>query len=162
MDVKITFCGRYGEHFEYYHNDDTYRVSCKEIDYKDVMMSKQEFDDLFNRYYYVGVPYFDKNDISKIKSRAINLGKELRNEFWFFKHNNGSYEKLYSAIRIYQLLNDSEILELNNDQYISLFLKENSQSDEEYVNFMLDVKKRLIDNQKERIENNLSFKNVLH
>lgn len=124
-------------------------------------MSKQEFDDLFNRYYYVGIPYFAKNDISKIKSRALNLGKELRNEFWFFKHNNGSYEKLYSAIRIYQLLNDSEILELNNNQYISLFLKENSQADEEYVNFMLDVKKRLIDNQKERIENILSFKNVL-
>ena len=161
MDVKITFCGRYGEHFEYYHNGDTYRVSCEEIDYKDVIMSKQEFDDLFNRYYYVGIPYFDKNDISKIKSRAINLGKELRNEFWFFKHNNGSYEKLYSAIRIYQLLNDSEILELNNDQYISLFLKENSQAEEEYVNFMLDVKKRLIDNQKERIENILSIKNVL-
>ncbi len=124
MDVKITFCGRYGEHFEYYHNDDTYRVSCEEIDYKDVIMSKQEFDVLFNRYYDVGIPYFDKNDISKMKRRAINLGKESSNEFWLFKHNNGLYAKLYSAIRIYQLLNDSEILELNNDQYISLFLKE--------------------------------------
>lgn len=125
-------------------------------------MSKQEFDDLFNHYYYVDVPYFDRNDISKIKSRAINLGKELRSEFWFFKHNNGSYEKLYSAIRIHQLLNNSEVLELNNEQYINLFLKENSKADEQYINFMLDVKKRLIYDRKERIENILNSKILLH
>ena len=146
MDIAINFYGRFGEHFVYFHNeDDTYKVSCKEIGMKDKLLSKQEFDELFHKYYYKGVPGFDKSDIETIKQRANNMGRELSREFWTFKHNNGSYEKIVSAIRIYEWLSDSDELGLDKEQFLDWFLNGYSKQTKEYIDFMLTLKRKLVD-----------------
>ena len=146
MDYQINFYGRFGEHFVYIHKeDDTYVVSCEEIGMKDAVLTKQEHDELFRRYSYEGVLEFDKKDKTAIKQRAINMGRQLSREFWLFKHNNGTYEKMISAIRTYQLLLDSDVLELNETEFVDWFLCGYGKQTEEYISFMLDIKKRLID-----------------
>ena len=112
---------------------------------KDKLLSKQEFDELFHDYYYVGVPNFDKSNTEIVKQRANNMGRELSREFWAFKHNNGSYEKLVSAIRIHDWLSDSDELCLTEEQFINWFLNGYSKQTKEYIEFMLDIKRRLID-----------------
>ena len=151
MDLEINFIGRYGEHFACVHNEeDTYIVSCDEIDMKNVSMNKQEFVYLYDKYYRSGDLSFDKSDKNKILSRARNLGEELHSNFWFFKRNNGTYEKLVSAIKVYEILNDVKVLELSEDDYLNHFIKFRNGVDEEYIQFILNLQKRIINKERSR------------
>lgn len=145
MGYEINFYGKFGEHFVYRCSKEKYIVSCEEIGMKNKKMSKEEFDKLFDEYYYKGAINFDKSERTKLISRAKNLGRELNRNFWLFKHNNGVYEKLISAIRIHEILNDVLVLNLNEVDYINCFLKYNENVDDDYVRFMMLIKKQLID-----------------
>lgn len=146
MNIEINFYGRYGEHFIYVHTDkNEYIVSCDEIDMKNVLMSEDEFKTLFDKYYHKGVVDFDKSNKNKIYSRASNLGRKLYNNFWYFKRNNDTYDKLLSAIIVYKILDDIKTLELSEDEYVNHFIKYNYSVEEEYASFMLYVKKHIIE-----------------
>lgn len=145
MDIEISFTGKYGEHFTYFEKENgEHIVSCKEIDMKDEVMSKEEFDELFEKYCDKGVLNFDRSDKEKLYSRASNLGKDLYNHLWFFKKNNGTYQKLVSAIRVYNILNDIQMLELTKEEYENHFLKFADKVSEDYVQLMLKFNDEII------------------
>ena len=150
MEIEITFIGKYGERFTYFEKENGgHIVSCKEIEMKDKLMSEEEFNNLFKTYREIGVSNFDKNNKEKLYSRALNLGEELKDNFYFFRRNNGTYQKLTFAARICEILKDVEALKLTEDEYVNHFIKCNEKVSEEYAQFMLKFGKEIV-NKEER------------
>ncbi len=148
MEAPLVFFGKYGERFESIEVEGGQRVCCAEIGMKNKLLTSEEASALERAYCDEGVPDFDKSDRDMLHSRAKNLGFCLQRTYFYL----GLPDKLsmvQNAFRIRSLLLAAETLGLGEEEYMDHLILQGAKGvikpDEEYIAFVLALRKRIKD-----------------
>lgn len=143
-DLHIIFDGRYGESFRFTRIEgDKYVGTCLETGMVDVSITHDGIDEVYDAYVNVGRPDFDITDRAQLMNRAITMGQKLRTCYNHINSTNPFERLLYSA-KVQRILQDVEVLQLNDEEYVDWFLTHGSVEGQEYIRFMLRAKKWLV------------------
>lgn len=153
-ELTIYYSGRYGERIAVSQTSaDEYIVACDEADIEKATVNKEGLDALISKYVDEGVRDFDKTDLESKKRRAIEMGRRLQR---YYKSYRDSFPDQLECFRyasdISRIMADVTALELTDDQYEQWFVRvgwnQTDEATEEYVQFILDAKKLIIEKHK--------------
>ena len=152
----VTYVGRYGEDLMISKREDgTYHFSSFVLNLYDIYLPEESKTRIINAYCLKGNSDFNKDfDSPSFSHRLCELGNIMESLYKeYVRTKNFECFKL-----VKQIIKDVEIFKLNKTRYIDHFITYGSYEHWDYINYILDLRKRIIKTRQYRFELYAEFK----